>query len=133
MRNQRRLGTVAAALIGITALAAPAMAATGNGSFAATCDPAAYGYASDGVYYYHATDLASVTVQNLSSRTATERIYSSNGNPVTAYDVASGGSKTWNSVKRGNYLVQAKAAATADCNGILPGKGDFTFADKITY
>lgn len=105
------------------------------GSFSATCDPAVYGYSSDNRYHHHDSSYTTISVKNNgSSRTATTRLYRSNGVALHAQNLASGETKNWGSaVASGYYRVDAKSASSANCNGASPGKGNFTFKYKITF
>ena len=106
-----------------------------NGSFSATCDPVNYGYKSDNHYHYHDNSNTLISVKNNGSgRTATVRLYRSTGTTLTSYNITNSSTQIWGpSVAAGNYKVEAKAASTANCNGVLPGYGNFTFKYQIAY
>ena len=112
-----------------------ASAATASGSFSATCDPINYGYSSDNLYHYHPNSSSTISVKNNGSdRTATARLYRSTGTGLFAQNLGIGEKKSWSSaVAQGYYRVEAKAASTANCNGPLPGKGNFTFKYEIDF
>lgn len=112
-----------------------ASATTATGDFKATCDPTEFGFASDGSYHYHDNSNVLVSVTNNDSgRTATVRLYRSTGTTLSSYNIANTSTKIWGSaIAAGYYRVEAKAASTANCNGALPGNGNFTFKYLISY
>ena len=135
MTGKKRWATVCAVLAISVAMAAPASAATGSGSFDATCDPSNYGYASDGKTYQH-NAYGTISVKQTGSNptlSSSVKVTSQNGNSTSVKTVSDGGTVSWTNVLTGQYKVEAKSSSTSNCNGWLPGNGNYKFSYTITY
>lgn len=125
--------TVAGALL--FAASPLALAATGSGSFTSTCNPATYGYDSDGVFYNHAATGTISVKQTASDPTVESRIalVSSNGNWTGGKVASNGQSVSWSGTLKGSYKVAAATSSQVNCNGAWPGNGNYKFSYSITY
>jgi len=75
-----------------TGIAASANAATGTGSFTATCDPANYGFSTNGVAYQHSTKgtLSIKQTDTDPELTSSVKAVSQNGNSLSVKNVSDG-------------------------------------------
>jgi hypothetical protein len=135
MRKNLRAGIAAAAVALTVASGGAALAVTSTGSFSATCDPANYGHATDNRSYQHASQGTLSIRQTGSSPRVTSNVYatSQNGNSLTGRNIGDGETASWSNVRAGQYRVFARSSSTVNCNGILPGQGNYTFQYSITY
>jgi len=138
MQKRRILAAVFVVSAAATLMVAgPAAASvTNSGSFAATCNPSSYGYATDNVGYYHVTNLGTVSIKQKSSSpgsTSTVTAMSQNGKEFSAQNIGDNGVASWANVLTGTYHVEAKSSYDHNCNGVLPGDGNYTFGYEITY
>src|SRR5690606_32614974 len=134
MKN--RFVGAALAAVGIMFVAgAAAYGATGDGSFSATCDPASYGFSTDGKTYQHSAK-GTVSIKQKSTNpvlTSSVKATSQNGNSLPVVNVSDGQTATWANVLPGQYKVYARSSSSVNCNGWLPGNGNYTFNYSITY
>lgn len=135
MKISTKLTAVAVSLGLVVVGATSASAYYTTGSFSATCDPVNYGFGSDNHSHYHDDSNMLIAVKNDGSgRSAQVRLYRTTGTYLATYNIANTKTKIWgNAVAAGYYRVQAKASSTANCNGVAPGNGNFTFKYGISY
>jgi hypothetical protein len=138
MQKRRILAAAFAVSAAMTLMVAgPASASvTNSGSFAATCNPSSYGYGTDNVGYAHVINLGSVLIKQKSSSpgsTSTVTAMSQNGKEFASQNIGDNQTASWSNVLAGTYHVEAKSSYDHNCNGILPGDGNYTFSYEITY
>lgn len=133
-RVSRAMGVGAAALLLVGVAAAPGTAATGSGSFAATCNPSSYPFATNGLAYQHASKgTLKIKQTGPSALASSVKAVSQNGNSLSVKTISNGGTAEWPDVLAGQYKVHARLSADHNCNGALPGHGNYTFKYTITY
>ena len=135
LKNRTRNVTVMVAIATMLFTAVPASAATGDGSFTATCDPAGYPYATNNVSYQHSSK-GTISVKQKSTNpvlTSSVKLVSQNGNSTSVQNVSDGGTVSWTNVLAGQYKVYARSSSTVNCNGPGFGSGNYTFNYSITY
>ncbi len=73
--------------------------------------------------------------QNFSSPSSQTNVTarSSNGNDLGAKTIGTGGTATWTGVLPSSYTVRAHRSGASQCNGILPGYGNYTWGYTVTY
>lgn len=134
--DRRRSGTslvvILAVLAGLLSLGVvPAAAASDTITEDVSCDST---IVDNSLKFYMNSGTA--TIKQTSSKKVSTSYYrlrnTSSGN-VTSWKAASdGGSVSYSSMKSGNYQVQIKRSSTTDCNGILPGKGNYSVTYNVT-
>ncbi len=135
MKMLKRIATAGVTIGLAVAVALPASAATADGSFTATCDPANYGFATNGTAYQHST-YGTISVKQTASSpqvTSSVKVTSQNGNSTPVVNVSDGATAKWTGVLTGQYKVYARSSSGVNCNGAWPGNGNYTFSYTITY
>jgi hypothetical protein len=66
------------------------------------------------------------------SRTKTWAV-SATGNSLSAKTIGNGGTAKWTQVLPSRYTVKALRAAKSNCNGVLPGHGNYNWTYTVTY
>lgn len=131
--NSLVVKAVVVTAVATIAFTAPAYASSATGSFTASCNPTIN--TTNGTIFTHAATGAMSVKQTASNPTITSTVnlISQNGNTVGAKNIGDGSTATWSSVLTGQYRIQAKSASSVNCNGILPGNGNYNFSYNITY
>lgn len=58
---------------------------------------------------------------------------SSNGNDLPLKTIGNGSTASWTSVLPSTYTVRAMRSGSSNCNGFLPGHGNYTWNYTVTY
>jgi hypothetical protein len=127
----------AAAMLMATGLlvvaAAPVAAATkGPQTTDVSCDGVTI---KSGVSVSHVRTGTLSIKQNSTSPTSSTKTWavSANGNSLSTKTVSNGGTASWTSVLPSTYTVRAFRSTNANCNGILPGAGNYSWNYTVTY
>lgn len=123
-------GSVVALVLGAIV---PAQASTVTVEIPVSCNM--YTTKSNFKSVYH-TDNGNMWVkQNWSNPSSTTVVWamSSSGNTLRSQTVSTGGTVTWTGVSASTYTFSAKRSTTKDCNGLLPGDGNYTWNATIGY
>jgi hypothetical protein len=92
-------------------------------------------YIATGVKVNHKTTGTFKITQNSSAPTSSTVTWavSDAGNSLSTKVVSDGTTATWTSVLPSGYTVKAYRNGKANCNGILPGDGNYTWNYKVEY
>lgn len=130
----RVLAQSAVVAAGLTVVvAAPALALTkGPQSTDVSCDAVTVKL---GVAVSHGSTGRFKITQNSSTESSSTRAWarSSNGNDLNSKVISSGQTAVWDSVLPSTYTTRFLRSSSANCNGILPGNGNYTLNYTVTY
>jgi hypothetical protein len=131
-RVYRKVALALALSVAMLAVVAPVDAATTTQTTSVSCDGVTI---KSGVTVTHDPSGTFKITQNSTNPTSITRTYarSSNGNDLTIKTVANGGTATWTGVLASNYTVKAFRSSAANCNGWLPGHGNYSWNYTVTY
>lgn len=112
------------------ALALPASATIRTQSTEISCDAVTI---KNGISVTHYGGNYSIK-QNSTAPRSTTKVWatSQNGNDLPMRMAIDGETKTWSALA-GSYTVKALRAAEANCNGVLPGHGNYTWNYTVTF
>ncbi len=135
IRNGRRNAAAVAALACTLALgvAVTATAATkGPQSTSVSCDGVTV---KAGVSVTQGSQGGFSIKQNSSTNSSNTVVTarSSNGNDLPNKTIATGATASWTGVLPSTYTVRALRSGAANCNGVLPGHGNYTWNYTVTY
>jgi hypothetical protein len=132
--KMRAIAKSALVAIGLSVVvAAPAVAATkGPQSTDVSCDAVTVKL---GVSVSHGSTGRFKITQNAATEGSSTRAWarSSNGNDLNSKVISTGETAVWDSVLPSTYTTRFLRSSSANCNGILPGNGNYTLNYTVTY
>lgn len=119
-------------LVSVMAFALPAYAPTSTNNMAVACDGTTI---KTGVTVAHDPSGTFKIKQNSANPASSTWVSarSANGNDLSFKFVSNGLTATWTSVIANSYTVRAYRSGSYQCNGILPGYGNYTLNYTVTY
>lgn len=130
--DPRRLVILFAFSLATLVIANPALALTSTNNMAVACDGVTI---KSGVTVFHDPSGTFKIKQNSATPTSSTYVFarSDNGNDLSHKLVSNGTEAVWTSVIANNYTVKAYRNGGYQCNGILPGWGNYTLNYTVTY
>jgi len=132
-RHTRRSGAVALALsVMMLVFAVPAYAPTSTNTMTVSCDGVTI---KEGVVVTHDPAGTFKIKQNSTVPTSSSWVTARSefNNELGFKLVSDGTTQTWTGVKVGTYTVRAHRSGSSNCNGWLPGHGNYTLNYTVTY
>lgn len=131
-RTHRRMTMVLALCVALLALVAPVEAASTTQTTSVSCDGVTI---KSGVTVHHDPSGTFKIKQNSTSPTSSTKTYarSSNGNDLSIKTISDGQTATWTGVIANDYTVKAFRSTASNCNGWLPGHGNYSWNYTVTY
>ena len=130
--SRSRVGAVAAFLL--LAFALPASAVwTGVKETTVSCDAVTV---KVGITVDHPVDGLFQVFQNFSDPTSSTWVWGYNSRTqanLVMKSMSTGGFATWTDAKFGTYTVKFLRTVSANCNGWLPGHGNYTLKYQVGY
>lgn len=119
-------------MLALVAIGGAAHAASVNGTTTISCTASSYEHVDD---VYHASTSAMTFWADDANPASTTYVtaQSSSGNWLPTKSVAEGSYAAWSAVLPSTYDFYAKRTTQANCNGALPGDGNYTLKYTIVY
>jgi hypothetical protein len=132
-RGLVRYAAIAFATVAALAVASPAAATIrGPQTTAVSCDGTTI---KSGVSVVHRLTGTFSIRQDAATQSSSTKSWavSANGNSLSVKTVSTGGTVSWTSVLPSTYTVKALRSTNKNCNGILPGAGNYNWTYTVTY
>lgn len=131
----RRVIVATALMIGATGSVTMASAATVDAKLTASCT-ATSDFASNGAFYSPSAANKIIVYQTKTSPggiTSHIRLKDNTGTSSATYAVKDGQGIAFTKTKPKTARVEARAAMSANCNGVSPGNGNYQFYHRVVH